>query len=55
MKRYLIPTVAVLLVLVVAWTAFGQAQERPRQRGNMRERMQNMSEEERAKMRERFC
>ena len=57
MKKYLIPTVAVLLVLVVAWTAFGQAQERGRQRGNMRERMQNMSEEERAqfmaKMRER--
>ena len=61
MKRYLIPTVAVLLVLVVAWTAFGQAQERGRQRGNMseeqrakmRERMQNMSEEERAQMRAR--
>ena len=53
MKKYLIPTVAVLLVLVVAWTAFGQAQERGRQRGN-RERFQNMSEEERAKMRERF-
>jgi hypothetical protein len=54
MKKYLIPTVAVLLVLVVAWTAFGQAEERGRQRGNARERMQNMSEEERAKMRERF-
>ncbi len=57
MKKYLIPTVAVLLVLVVAWTAFGQAEERGRQRGNMRERFQNMSEEERAqfmaKMRER--
>jgi NADH dehydrogenase/NADH:ubiquinone oxidoreductase subunit G len=58
MKKYLIPTVALLLVLVVAWTAFGQADERPRQRGN-RERMQNMSEEEReqfrAQMRERFA
>ena len=50
MKRYLIPTIAVLLVLVVAWTAFGQAQDRTGQRG----RMQNMSEEERAQMRERF-
>jgi len=54
MKKYLIPTVAVLLVLVVAWTAFGQAEESGRQRGNMRGRFQNMSEEERAKMRERF-
>ena len=57
MKRYLIPTVAVLLVLVVAWTAFGQAEERDRQRGNIRERFQNMSETEReefrAQMRER--
>lgn len=57
MKKYLIPTVAVLLVLVVAWTAFGQAQEQGRQRSNMRERMQNMSEAEReqfmARMRER--
>ena len=51
MKKYLIPTVAVLLVLVVAWTAFGQPQEQGRQRGNR----QNMSEEERAKMRERFA
>ena len=53
MKKYLIPTVALLLVLVVAWTAFGQAEQQTRQRGN-RERFQNMSEEERAKMRERF-
>ncbi|MBW7988772.1 MAG: hypothetical protein FVQ84_01950 [Planctomycetes bacterium] len=61
MKKYLIPTIAVLLVLVVAWTAFGQAQERGRQRGNMseeqrarmRERFANMSEEERAQMRQR--
>ncbi|MDT8303178.1 MAG: hypothetical protein RQ760_16995 [Sedimentisphaerales bacterium] len=57
MKKYLIPTVAVLLVLVVAWTAFGQAQQQDRQRGNMRERMQNMTAEEReqfmARMRER--
>ena len=53
MKKYLIPTIAVILVLVVAWTAFGQAEESGRQRGN-RERFQNMSEEERAKMRQRF-
>ncbi|MHC4725898.1 MAG: hypothetical protein ACYS17_01600 [Planctomycetota bacterium] len=53
MKKYLIPTIAVLLVLVVAWTAFGQSEQRNRQRGNMRERFQNMSEEERAKMRQR--
>jgi len=50
MKKYLIPTVAVLMILAVVWTAFGQAQDRAGQRG----RMQNMSEEERAKMRERF-
>ena len=57
MKKYLIPTVAVLLVAVVAWTAFGQDQQQGRQRGNMRERMQNMTAEEReqfmARMRER--
>ena len=59
MKKYLIPTVTVLLVMVVAWTAFGQAEERARQRGNIRERFQNMSPEEReklrAQMRERFA
>jgi len=61
MKRYLIPIITVLVVLVVAWTAFGQAEERARQRGNMseeerakmRERFANMSEEERAQMRQR--
>jgi hypothetical protein len=58
MKRYLIPTVAVLLVLAVAWAAFGQAERRggrqnlsEEQRAKMRERFQNMSEEERAKFR----
>ena len=58
MKRYLIPTVAVLLVLVVAWAAFGQAERRggrqnlsEEERAKMRERFQNMSEEERAKFR----
>jgi len=46
MKRYLIPTVAVLVVLAVVLAAFGQ----PERRGGR----QNLSEEERAKMRERF-
>lgn len=50
MKKYLIPTITILLVLAVTWTAFGQAQGRGRQRGNR----QNISAEERAKMRERF-
>ena len=51
MKRYLIPTVAVLLVLVVAWTAFGQAEERAKQRESMRQRFQNMTEAEREQFR----
>jgi len=71
MKRYLILSGTVLLVLTVAWTALGQAQDRParQDRGmfgamsgeeaaQMRQRWQNMSEEEREKlrtqMRERF-
>jgi hypothetical protein len=66
MKRYLIPIVAVVVVLAVAWAAFGQAERRgggfqsisAEERAKMRERFQNMSEEERAKfraqMRERF-
>jgi hypothetical protein len=51
MKKYLIPTITVLLVLAVAWAAFGQADERARRREEMRQRFQNMSEEERAKFR----
>ena len=51
MKRYLIPTVAVLVILAVTLVAFGQAEERARQRESMRERFQNMSEEERAEFR----
>ncbi len=50
MKRYAIPIVVVLAVLAVTWSAFGQAQDR----ASMRERMQNMSEEERAKFREQM-
>ena len=48
MKKYIIPILTVLLVLAVTWTAFGQADERARRREEMRQRMQNMSEEERA-------
>jgi len=74
MKRYLILIGAVLVVLALAWTAFGQREGgRPaegreargragalsaEERASMRERFQNMSEEERekfrAQMRERF-
>ncbi len=64
MKKYLIPIVAVLLVLAVTWAAFGQAERRggrqnlsEEERAKMRQRFQNMSEEEReqfrAQMRER--
>ena len=52
MKKYLISTVAVLVVLAVVLVAFGQ-QER-RGGGRATEGRQNLSEEERAKMRERF-
>ena len=54
MKRYLIPTITVLLVLTVTLVAFGQAEERAGQRESMRERYQNMSEEEKAKFREQM-
>ncbi|MHC4580477.1 MAG: hypothetical protein ACYS14_03415 [Planctomycetota bacterium] len=50
MKKYAIPVVVVLVVLAVTWAAFGQAQDR----AAMRERFQNMSEEERAKFREQM-
>ena len=56
MKRYLISIVAVLMVLAVVWGAFGQdedtsAQRVQRQRENMRQRFQDMSEAEREKFR----
>lgn len=50
MKRYAIPVVVILAVLAVTLSAFAQAQNR----ASMRERMQNMSEEERAKFREQM-
>ncbi|MFZ2149481.1 MAG: hypothetical protein WAV28_19900 [Sedimentisphaerales bacterium] len=57
MKKYLISAVAILVVLALAWAAFGQAEERASQRESMRQRFQNMSEQEReqfrAQMRER--
>jgi hypothetical protein len=52
MKRYLIPTIAVLMILAVTLVAFGQ-QER-RGGGRAAEGRRNISEEERTKMRERF-
>ncbi len=54
MKRYLISTAVILAVLVTAWAAFGQQQGRTRQRQQpegMRQRFQDMSEEEREKFR----
>jgi len=60
MKRYLISIVVVLAVLMVAWTTFGQGERGARQRQqfeSMRQKFENMSEEERekfiAEMRER--
>ena len=54
MKRYVVPSIVALALLVVAWTAFGQDEERAAQRESMRQRFQNMSEEERAKFREQM-
>jgi len=54
MKRYLISIVVVLSVLAVVLVSYGQAQDRDSQRQAMRERFQNMSEEERAAFRERM-
>ena len=49
MKRYIIPIGAVLVVLLVVWSAFGQEQERTGQRENIvqKQKLQNMSEEDR--------
>lgn len=65
MKRYLIPTVVVLMVLAVAWPAFARDEERPRAEtrrtrqpeAELRERrgmFGSLSPEERARLRERF-
>ncbi|MBN2591947.1 MAG: hypothetical protein JXA81_00460 [Sedimentisphaerales bacterium] len=50
MKKYAIPAVILLVVLALVMVSFGQAQDRQA----MRERFQNMSEEERAAFRERM-
>lgn len=54
MKKYAIPAVIVLAILAVALSAVAQQQDREGQRQAMRERYENMSEEERAKFRERM-
>jgi len=54
MKRHMISIVIVLAVPVMAYVAFGQGQTgagQAEQRQNMRERLRNMSEEEREKFR----
>jgi len=51
MKRYLISVATGLLVIAVVGAAFGQAEERAKQRENMRQRFQDMSEAEREKFR----
>ena len=54
MKKYAIPAVILLAVLALVMVSYGQAQDRESQRQAMRERFQNMSEEERAKFREQM-
>jgi hypothetical protein len=54
MKKYLIPIVVVLAILAVVMVSYSRAQDQNTQRQNMRERFQNMSEEERAKFREQM-
>ena len=54
MKRYVVSIAIVLAVLVVAFKAFGQNQERAgraEQRQDMRQRFENMSPEDREKLR----
>jgi hypothetical protein len=52
MKKYAIPAVILLAILALVMVSYGQTQNRDSQRQAMRERFQNMSEEERAKFRE---
>ena len=54
MKRYLILIGAVLVVLALAWTAFGQREGGAGEGREGRGRFGNLSDEERTKMRERF-
>jgi Tfp pilus assembly protein PilE len=48
MKKYAIPAVIILAILALVMVSYGQAQNRDSRRQAMRERFQNMSEEERA-------
>ena len=52
MKRYLITTAIVLMILAIAWPVLAQREGRGGREGQRR--FQGMSEEERAKLRERF-
>lgn len=55
MKKFAIPAVVILAVLALVLVSYGQtAQNRDGQRQAMRERFQNMSEEERAAFREQM-
>lgn len=54
MKKYAIPAVILLAILALVMVSYGQAQNRDSQRQAMRERFQNMSEEERAAAMERM-
>ncbi len=54
MKKYLISIVAVLTILAVVLVSYSRAQDQNTQRQAMRQRFQNMSEEERAKFREQM-
>jgi hypothetical protein len=54
MKKYLIPIVVVLSILALVLVSYSRAQDQNTQRQNMRQRFQNMSEEERAKFREQM-
>ena len=54
MKKYAIPAAILLAMLALVMVSYGQTQNRDSQRQAMRERFQNMSEEERAAFRERM-
>jgi len=54
MKKYAIPAAILLAILALVMVSYGQAQNSDSQRQAMRERFQNMSEEERAAFRERM-
>jgi len=47
MKRYIIPICTVVAFLLVSWAAFGQEEEKPRQKGISRQSLMNMTSEQR--------